>query len=146
MSNGIIVSPAKGNCLLFLISAMILSIFSIGIYSGSAPVRPNMTAKSVACPFPVSESEPNKSTLIRMTLPKMFSSRSSFKKRSAPRQGPKVWELDGPTPILSISNTEIHSSIVITRQFYANIIFLRLRKRCKFIKCALFLDDFRNLI
>ena len=30
-------------------------------------------------------------------------------KRCAARQGPSVWELDGPTPILNISNTEMAS-------------------------------------
>jgi hypothetical protein len=69
-------------------------------------------AKSVAWPFPVKESEPYKSTCIRVTLGTIFSARSSERKRSAARQGPSVCELDGPTPILSISKTEIHSSIL----------------------------------
>jgi hypothetical protein len=29
----------------------------------------------------------------------------------AANQGPKVWELEGPTPILNISNTEMNFSI-----------------------------------
>jgi hypothetical protein len=31
------------------------------------------------------------------------------RKRSAARQGPNVWELEGPIPILKMSNTEIAS-------------------------------------
>ena len=30
-------------------------------------------------------------------------------KRCAARQGPRVWELDGPTPILNMSKTEMDS-------------------------------------
>ena len=32
------------------------------MYSGSASLKPNKIAKSVACPFPVSDKEPYKST------------------------------------------------------------------------------------
>jgi len=34
---------------------------------------------------------------------------SVCKKRCAARHGPRVWELDGPTPILKISNTDMGS-------------------------------------
>ena len=37
-------------------------IESIGTNSGSVPLNPNKTAKSVACPFPVKERDPYKST------------------------------------------------------------------------------------
>lgn len=43
----------------------------------------------------------------------MFLDRNSSKNRSAARQGPRVWELEGPIPIFSISKTEIHSSIKV---------------------------------
>ena len=43
---------------------IIVCIESIGINSGSVPLNPKITAKSVACPFPVKESEPYKSTLM----------------------------------------------------------------------------------
>jgi len=58
--------------LLVLISSIILSIFETGMYSGSWPLKPNITAKSVACPFPVSESEPYKSIFIRQVSEIMF--------------------------------------------------------------------------
>src|SRR5690606_40694854 len=82
---------------------------SIGTYSGSAPLNPSITAKSVACPIPVNESDPYKSTVTRSVLSKIFKSFNSAIKRSAARQGPNVWELEGPTPIFNISKTEIHS-------------------------------------
>ena len=41
-----------------------MNISSIGMYSGSTSLNPNNIAKSVACPLPVSDREPYKSTLI----------------------------------------------------------------------------------
>ena len=71
-------------------AVMIISMLSTGIYSGSAPLSPNITAKSVACPFPVNDNEPYKSTLTLLIESIKFSLRNSPKKRSAPRQGPNV--------------------------------------------------------
>ena len=50
--------PARCNFLSLLIASIIVEILSIGIYSGSVPLSPSIAAKSVACPFPVRESEP----------------------------------------------------------------------------------------
>ena len=46
--NGIIVSLPKKISFLFFMAEIITSILSMGIYSGSAPLKPNITAKSVA--------------------------------------------------------------------------------------------------
>ena len=73
-----------------VIALIITSILSTGIYSGSAPLKPSITAKSVACPFPVNDREPYKSTLTLFIESIKFSLRNSPKKRSAPRQGPNV--------------------------------------------------------
>lgn len=74
-------------------------------------LRLSITAKSVACPLPVSDSDPYKSTRMDRVTLSLFSFLSSDKKRSAALHGPKVCELDGPTPIFNMSKTEIHSSI-----------------------------------
>ena len=63
--------------LVVLRSLMMVSISSIGIRSGSAPVKPKTTAKSVACPFPVKDREPYKSTVMFSTLSKRFLSFNS---------------------------------------------------------------------
>ena len=51
-------SLPKYSSWLLVIAVMITSKLSIGTYSGSAPLSPNITARSVACPLPVSESDP----------------------------------------------------------------------------------------
>ena len=69
---------------------IITSILSTGIYSGSAPLKPSITAKSVACPFPVNDKEPYKSTLTPIMLSIRLRLRNSFKNCSAARHGPRV--------------------------------------------------------
>src|SRR5690554_1165578 len=86
----------------------------MGMYSGSAPLKPSIIARSVACPIPVNDREPYKSTEIPVILSKMFRSFNSAIKRSAALHGPNVCELDGPTPIFNISKTEMHSIMIQT--------------------------------
>src|SRR5690606_35143427 len=92
----------------FLITSTIVSISSTGTYSGSVPLNPSITAKSVACPTPVSDKEPYKSTRRFFALSNQPLFLISRKKLSAARHGPSVCELDGPTPIFNISNTEMY--------------------------------------
>ncbi len=77
--------------------------------TGSSPLNPNCTATSVPCPFPVLASEPYSNTLTVVTSYNNFFSERVCTKRCAARHGPNVCELEGPTPILKISNAEIAS-------------------------------------
>ena len=84
-------------------------MLSMSTVSGSVPNKPIATAISVACPFPVRQSEPYRYVLMCFTWSKTSCSSSSAIQRSAARHGPSVCELEGPTPILSISNRLMHS-------------------------------------
>jgi hypothetical protein len=65
-----------------------------------------------------------------MTLLKKFLFSRDSKKRLAARHGPSVWLLEGPTPILNISKTEIASWLKLT--FYK----VKLYKR----KCSIYVS------
>ena len=99
----------------FLTSSIILLIKLVSIIFGSAPLIPITTAKSVPCPLPVLAKEPYNLICIFSTFCKSFRSSIWFKQCNAASQGPKVWELDGPTPILNISNTDINFSIILDK-------------------------------
>src|SRR5476649_1750256 len=71
---------------------------------GVSPIRPRITALSVAWPMPVSASEPYSAACTPTTSSK---GPHSIRKRRAATIGPTVWELDGPMPILNRSNTLI---------------------------------------
>src|ERR1051325_9489096 len=80
---------------------------STSTVAGSSPSSPSSTALSLPCPLPVNPRLPNSSTLtlaVRVSSPS--ASRRSANRRAA-RIGPTVCELDGPIPILKMSNTEI---------------------------------------
>src|SRR5476649_2958833 len=69
---------------------------------GVSPIRPRITALSVAWPTPVSASEPYSAAC---TLVTSSNGPHSIRKRRAATIGPTVWELEGPMPILNRSNT-----------------------------------------
>src|SRR5699024_1410324 len=73
---------------------------SIGTVSGAHPARPKITARSVAWPLPVAESEPRSSVC---TLAGACGKDSI--KAFAARMGPTVWEDEGPTPTEKMSMT-----------------------------------------
>ena len=77
--------------------------------TGSSFIKPIKTAISVPCPFPVLAKEPYNKTVTALTVAKGYCLLKLSKQRRAARQGPSVCELEGPTPILNISNTEIAS-------------------------------------
>jgi hypothetical protein len=72
------------------------------ISCGVSPIRPRITALSVAWPTPVSASEPYRCA---STPTAASSGPHSSRKRRAATIGPTVCELDGPMPILNRSNT-----------------------------------------
>ena len=61
------------------------------------------TAEGVACPSPVSASEPYRCTTTRATRASSPCSASWFTKRAAARMGPMVCELEGPMPMENTS-------------------------------------------
>src|SRR5450755_4170059 len=73
-------------------------------------------ARSVPWPMPVSASDPYSRTAISCVSERRPSRSSPSTKSCAARIGPMVCELDGPTPILKMSNTlkvmlETHSCV-----------------------------------
>ena len=96
--------------------ASILSIIKeVSVVMGSSPSKPITTAISVPCPLPVFANEPYKLIWIDsiFSMPSVCSICSI--QFSAAFHGPRVCELDGPTPILNISKTDINFSIIIDK-------------------------------
>ena len=77
--------------------------------TGSSPQSPRITAISVPWPLPVFAREPYNNTRTAITEDICPLTNKFSPNRCAARQGPSVCELDGPTPTLNISNTEIAS-------------------------------------
>lgn len=67
--------------------------------SGTSPIRPRMTARSVPWPRPVRASDPNSSVHTRARPGRRPVPASSVRKRWAARMGPTVWEDEGPIPM-----------------------------------------------
>ena len=70
--------------------SMVSSSKDKSIVTGSKPQSPKIEAISVACPFPVRDKEPYKSTFTSFTCSKTFFPFNSSIHRCAARQGPKV--------------------------------------------------------
>ncbi|KKO62055.1 hypothetical protein VM94_04126 [Janthinobacterium sp. KBS0711] len=100
--NGTTCVPSKAISPAASMAASLLSTSSGATSCGVSPIRPRMTALSVAWPTPVSASEPYRAASTPITW---SSGPYSTRKRRAATIGPTVWELDGPMPILNRSNT-----------------------------------------
>ncbi len=80
---------------------------TVSTRSGTSPSSPSKIATSVPWPWPVWANEPYNSTSRRAMRSKSAGIISNRNRRAA-RIGPTVWELDGPMPILNMSNREIY--------------------------------------
>src|SRR5258707_1035050 len=76
------------------------------------------TAISVPCPLPVLAREPYNKTVTELTSAKPASCLMVSTQRNAALHGPSVCELEGPTPILNISKTEIDSCGIAAYSIY----------------------------
>ena len=82
--------------------------------SGSEPSRPITIAERVPCPSPVAASEPYRWTSTSATWgPVSGSASTSCANCAAARIGPTVWELDGPMPILNMSNVLMLTAVLL---------------------------------
>ena len=79
-------------------------MLSGAIWSGNSPLKPSSTARSVPCPCPVSASDPYRFASTRAAFSSKPSERSPATNAAAALIGPTVCELEGPIPILNISN------------------------------------------
>src|SRR5690349_1295258 len=94
-------------CLLCAAAAIRRATLSMSTVAGSSPSSPSSTALSLPWPLPVNPRLPNSSTLTLAVRASSSSACSRSAKHLAARIGPTVCELDGPIPILKISNTEM---------------------------------------
>ena len=97
------------------------SILSVSTVSGSSPIKPKITALPVPWPLPVWPREPKSSALnssIWVTSPE--SVRFCIKILPA-FIGPTVCELDGPMPILNMSNTLIMIEVLLCLVYYFSL-------------------------
>ena len=112
-SNGTVLMPSSVICPSSAARSSLSSTEAGSSSCGVSPIRPRITALSVAWPTPVSASEPYRCA----STPTASSSMPlSSRKRRAATIGPTVWELDGPMPILNKSNTLM--SILCLLLFY----------------------------
>src|SRR5450830_1807867 len=100
--NGTVCTPSSAIEPAASMAASLLSTSSGGTPCGVSPIKPRITALSVAWPTPVSASEPYRAASTPTTS---SNGPYSTRKRRAATIGPTVWELDGPMPILKRSNT-----------------------------------------
>src|SRR5579872_3919196 len=102
--------PSRRTCLAAAWAATRGATLSTSTVAGSSPSRPSSTARSLPWPLPVCPRLPNSSTLTLAVRTSSPSASSRSANRRAARIGPTVCELDGPIPILKMSNTEMCTS------------------------------------
>src|SRR3954469_17227518 len=102
--------PSRRTCLAAAAAATRGATLSTSTVAGSSPSRPSSTARSLPWPRPVCPRLPNSSTLTLAVRASSPSPSSRSANRRAARIGPTVCELDGPIPILKMSNTEMCTS------------------------------------
>ena len=111
-SNSIQPMPITSSSWLACMPRKIPSTAPGSIVSGCRPMSPSMIAESVPCPLPVNASDPYSVTWIEVASAATDS--SCVTNSRAAFIGPVVCELDGPIPILKMSNMLIVAMAIVS--------------------------------